>query len=436
MKRFAFVVATMAVVVLASESISFIVYIVRARHLPSLTQLQHERSALVGEAEDVTDVGQLIHQLLAGPDVRPADQVGAEVLHPYLGFVYTPERDSPTFRALYGMGISPWGFVDDKNPIQPGSPRRLIVGIFGGSVAWYLSKESTHTLISELKAVPAFRDKDIVIVRTALFGYKQPQQLLALSYLLSMGAHFDILINLDGFNEVVLPVTENLQKRVFPFYPRTWFLRVADSPTSRAVVEHVVGLRRWRRSLADAASKPIARYSMTVNVAWKLVDEHVSNTITREQVEWLKQPVSDGNYAATGPFTPYPDEAQLYRDLADKWKNASLQMNRLARANGCAYFHFLQPNQYVADSKPMSPEERAIAIDEGFMFAHPARTGYPYLITAGKELLQEGVWFHDLTRLFADVTLPVYRDNCCHLKQRGNEMLAATIANAISQKFR
>jgi hypothetical protein len=334
------------------------------------------------------------------------------------------------------MGISPWGFVDDKDPIQPGSPTRVIVGMFGGSVAWYLSKESADTLIGGLKAVPAFRDKEIVIVRMALFGYKQPQQLLALSYLLSMGAHFDVIINLDGFNEVVLPVTENLQKRVFPFYPRTWFLRVADSPTSRSVVARVVALRRWRRTLARAASMPILAHSMTVNVTWKLVDESVSNTINREQVDWLKQPVSDGNYAATGPFTPYTDEAQLYMDLAEKWRNASLQMNRLARANGIAYFHFLQPNQYVADSKPMAADERAIAIDEGFMFAHPARTGYPYLIAAGKDLVQDGVWFQDLTRLFAEVTLPVYRDNCCHFKRRGNEMLAATIASAVSQKLR
>jgi hypothetical protein len=437
MKRFAFVVAAVMFVVLASEAISFVVYAVHTRHLPSVTQLRRERAALAGAPQDATeDAGRLVRRMLDAPDVRPTDQIVAEVLHPYLGFVYSPEHDDASFRAIYGMGISRWGFVDDKDPIQLASPDRLVVGIFGGSVAWYLSKESAETIIDGLRTVPAFRDKEVVIVRTALFGYKQPQQLLALTYLLSMGAHFDVIINLDGFNEAVLPVTENLQKRVFPFYPRTWFLRVADSPTSRSVVEHVLSLRAWRRTFAQTVTKPIVGRSMTANIAWKLIDESVSNTINREQVEWLKQPASDGNYAATGPFTPYPDEALMYRDLADKWKTASLQMSRLARANGSAYFHFLQPNQYVPGSKPMSADERAIAIDEGFMFAHPARTGYPYLVAAGLDLLREGVWFQDLTRLFADVTLPVYRDNCCHLEKRGNEMLAATIASAISQKLR
>jgi len=35
-------------------------------------------------------------------------------------------------------------------------------------------------------------------------GYKQPQQLLVLSYFLSIGQPFDMVMNIDGFNEVAL----------------------------------------------------------------------------------------------------------------------------------------------------------------------------------------------------------------------------------------
>ena len=35
-------------------------------------------------------------------------------------------------------------------------------------------------------------------------GYKQPQQLLVLSYFLSIGQTFDLVVNIDGFNEVAL----------------------------------------------------------------------------------------------------------------------------------------------------------------------------------------------------------------------------------------
>lgn len=35
-------------------------------------------------------------------------------------------------------------------------------------------------------------------------GWKQPQQLLALNYFLSLGQRFDVIVNLDGFNEIAL----------------------------------------------------------------------------------------------------------------------------------------------------------------------------------------------------------------------------------------
>jgi hypothetical protein len=430
MKRFAFRVIALVLVLVASEGLFLVTYLVHARRALSFGDLQRERDALTGRPAQGADVKQLIGQL-GVKDVRPAEQIGAEVLHPYLGFVYSPAQDDGAFRAAYGMGISRWGFLDDKDPIQKGASNRLIVGIFGGSVAWYLSSESAAALVRGLRASPAFRDKEIVIVRAALFGYKQPQQLLALTYLLSMGAHFDIVINLDGFNEVVLPITENLPKHVFPFYPRTWFIRAADSPSAREVVAQVTALRQQRWSLADVASTAVLRHSVTVNVAWKMFDEYLANSINRRQLDWLRQESSDGNYAGTGPFTAYADDTHLYADLAEKWKDASLQMSRLAQANGIAYFHFLQPNQYVEGSKVMSPEERAIAIDEDVVFAAPARAGYPLLVDAGKDLRKEGVRFHDLTRMFSTVAVPVYRDNCCHLDRRGGDMLAFAIAAAI-----
>jgi hypothetical protein len=38
-------------------------------------------------------------------------------------------------------------------------------------------------------------------------------------YLLALGAQIDVVVNIDGFNEVALPPAENLLKKVFPVYP-------------------------------------------------------------------------------------------------------------------------------------------------------------------------------------------------------------------------
>lgn len=72
-------------------------------------------------------------------------------------------------------------------------------------------------------------------------------------------------------------------------------------------------------------------------------------------------------------------------------------MHSLCQGYQIEYFHFLQPSQYVAPSKPMSPEEREVAIREDHPYRESAELGYPYLIEEGRLLSQRGVRFHDLT---------------------------------------
>ena len=108
-------------------------------------------------------------------------------------------------------------------------------------------------------------------------------------------------------------------------------------------------------------------------------------------------------------------------------------MNRLCAANGIRYFHFLQPNQYVPGSKTIGKEEKKQAFLDRHPYKKGVEGGYPYLIKAGKELVNEGVNFHDLTMIFADKFEPIYIDNCCHYYQKGNEILGTVIGQAIIQ---
>ena len=63
------------------------------------------------------------------------------------------------------------------------------------------------------------------VVTLGIAGYKKTQQLLALAYFLSLGAEYDLIINLDGYNDIVLPITDNYSFGVNPFFPRAWNLR-------------------------------------------------------------------------------------------------------------------------------------------------------------------------------------------------------------------
>jgi hypothetical protein len=101
---------------------------------------------------------------------------------------------------------------------------------------------------------------------------------------------------------------------------------------------------------------------------------------------------------------------------------------------GIEYYDFLQPNQYLPGSKPMSELERSLTVEPTYPAKTAVETGYPMLITAGRELAAQGVRFHDLTGIFAQITQPTYRDNCCHLNPTGNELLAVAMAKAIGSK--
>jgi hypothetical protein len=115
------------------------------------------------------------------------------------------------------------------------------------------------------------------------------------------------------------------------------------------------------------------------------------------------------------------------------WKMSSLQMHRISTANGILYFHFLQPNQYVAGSKIMGKEESKIALLDRHPYKKGAEGGYPHLIKTGKELVNQGVHFHDLTSVFVDKVEPIYVDACCHLNKIGNDILGTVIGQAIVQ---
>jgi len=205
-----------------SELTGFAVYSVLSKHLFSYAEFKSMRY----EKMKVDLLEKVRHSVKkksqSGKKANKRSQKPLrEVLHPYLGFVYDNNRKD----------VSTHGFFDRrviKNPNAPVTPKtgdNYIIGILGGSFAYGLSVSSSDGYIEQkLKEIPELYDKKIIIHTIAFGGWKQPQQLLALNYFITLGAHFDIIVNIDGFNEIVLPPAENVPKGVYPYYPRLhWF---------------------------------------------------------------------------------------------------------------------------------------------------------------------------------------------------------------------
>jgi hypothetical protein len=362
---------------------------------------------------------------------RPERTPVGLVPHPFMGFVYDPE--DPRLLAAQGRGALPLtehGFFD--LPAPPGAGEELSVAVFGGSVAAYFWFEAREALTRVLQADPRLRNRRVYVRSFALGGFKQPQMLGALTYLMALGERFDVVVELDGFNDVALTYFASRHKDMFPAYPRDWdglVAQAADLERQRTIGK-VAFLQEWRARVARPFARRPFSWSVTAGLVWKTFDRFFGGQLARAREELM---ISAGGtrYRERGPVRRYGSDEERLADIARLWGRSSLQMSRLCAGAGTRYYHFLQPNQYVPGSKPMSEAEKAVA----FMDNHPYRSaigvGYPLLRAEGARLRELGVDFHDLSALYADVAEPLYIDECCHVNARGNALMGEAVGKAI-----
>ncbi len=346
------------------------------------------------------------------------------VVHPYLGFV-----DDRALGHVAGYPISPFGFLDERSPVRARDPATFVVGLVGGSVALQLGLYAEPELAAALQRSPSIAGRRVEFVRLCLGGYKQPQQLLAVSMVLALGGHFDLVINLDGFNEIAL-VGENVPLGVPAWFPRGWARLVDTAPTAEQLrrLGQLAVLREQRAARLDVADA--VWWSPLGQFAWRALDRSLQARIGALVVAAERAPAGEG-FAVRGPGTDGASVAAAQRDMAALWRRSSIALHGLCKAHRIPYVHCLQPNQYVPGSKPIGTAEAAVAFapgDDGPRAAVVA--GYPLLLQEADALRAAGVPFHDLTGIFRDHPEPLYADNCCHFDRTGNQLLAEHVAAA------
>ncbi len=357
------------------------------------------------------------------------------VLHPYTGYVPDPTTHRVAGDPGFSRQAANLGFPFNRNDVfwSP-SEERLVIATFGGSFGASFGARS-KTLTAAFERVERWRGKRLVFLNFGVGGYKQPQQLMALNYLLFLGAHFDVVINLDGFNEIALPSTINVPKGYFAHYPRGWVLQVGDLDQDlRSLVGELTYLLELRARLARSFAGAPWRFSFTAGLVWKVLDALETGRISRaERAIQDARSEKEMSYQTRGPEWSFSDDAEMYAELVAAWKRASIQMDALCRELGIEYYHFLQPNQYLPGSKPMGAEEHRTAFQEDHPYRGAVEAAYPLLIRAGEELRARGVRFLDLTAIYEDHPEPLYRDSCCHVTGAGYRLVAEAVAEAVDQ---
>lgn len=355
-------------------------------------------------------------------------------LHPYIGYVANPVDHPRVGEAGFSRQAAEYGFPLNKTDLfREVEDGEVVIGILGGSFAANLGAGGDRLAEALREDIRRYPGKKLTVQSFAIAGHKQPQQLMALSYMLALGVHLDVVINLDGFNEIALPSTTNIPKNYNAFYPRGWLLMVDDLDQDlRRTAGELTYLRRRRAVRAAFFSRPPLAYSLTAGLAWTILDAPLTRRISEAERGLLEEERSpSGNYQARGPRQEYASDDEMYADLVAVWKRSSLTMDGVCRRYGIEYFHFLQPNQYFPGSKTLSAEEQRTAWNDEHPYKTAVEQAYPRLVAAGGELAGAGVAFHDLTMVFSASSETVYKDACCHVNHLGNRMIAESIARAI-----
>jgi hypothetical protein len=317
----------------------------------------------------------------------------------------------------------------------------FVIGVFGGSVADNAARaanESFPGLIAESLSIP---EDELVVKNFAVGGYKQPQQVIALVQAIMLGMNFDVVLNIDGFNEIALGGVDcrGGHHPIFPSRQHHWvglaLLRGNLSIESTEAGLQIVRMKERARRIAMIAQGRVLGASAFVEALSGALALHYQREAARREEAFQRRLAESRKTQKLIPSRSDPrlTSKEGCRELiVEMWSRSSVMMSNLARQIGARYVHVLQPNQYVRDSKQLSDEELESAFLPSHHWAKNAAAGYPHLQREGRNLVAQGIEFHDLTGIFRETRETIYTGICCHMNLKGRRTLLMEIARIVS----
>ncbi len=379
----------------------------------------------------------------------------ATVVHPFLGWSRRPAADLktpvPLERTFPDGAPSDWyqrnnranafGFRSEIEDYREVSEDDFVIGIFGGSVANQLALLGGDAIVATLSERRPDLDGRIRILNFGLGGYKQPQQTILLLEMFLLGVSFDVVVNIDGFNEVAIGESDASAGH-HPIFPsRGHHLRTVEfssgQPTpgtielSSSILEASREVSGWREWLA-AGSGRSELVATLVGLRVQVLARRIAET---ERA--LQDSSETGRVSAVARIDApcLGEDFACWQLIADLWERSSRAMASLALEADALYLHVLQPNQYLEGSKQLTTEERRVAYDAEHPWSRAVARGYPQLQQRARRLSSAGIHFHDLTGAFRENAETLYQDTCCHFNARGGQILGAEVARLLDESI-
>lgn len=313
--------------------------------------------------------------------------------------------------------------------------------LLGGSFAAQFGNLNAQRLRAWIGDLPEVAPRRVEIWNLSVAAQKQPSHLHRLTGLLALGWKPDLVVCIDGYNELALSA-ENAAAGVDPVQPSAafWGAMARAGDVDSRVLDLLVVMRAAQVRTAARARSGLrfgVWHSALLSRAWSawMAGPQAEFGAARAQyTAWLG--TDDAQIAVRGP-APIPAGADRPAGAAPPgvaegvaaWAGASRDLQAICAARRIPLVHALQPGLDDEGSKPASPEELRTNVLTA-TWRESIRAGYPVLRGTRDALEREGVVVRDGSRLFAERPETLYVDGC-HLNDRGYELYGLAVAEWI-----
>ncbi|MEG5040773.1 MULTISPECIES: hypothetical protein [unclassified Microcoleus] len=365
-----------------------------------------------------------------------------ERFHPFFGFIQQPSAD---FRP--GFKVNNYGFISPYDyPFKKTKNNQFFIGVFGGSVAsdYAIFQVQNQILPKYLKQLPGLKDKEFVILSFATGGYKQPQQLLILNYFLALGQELDMVVNIDGFNEVALSNLNNKNKVALAM-PSIQHIsplaNFANNSLSTKAMEATLRIQENKTRINQALSSwqncsLAACNALTSVYVQHLVNNYKTDVLKFEEERTKQQKDDSASVIYINTNKSVLQDSVAFEEMARNWAKSSIFMHKVLSASNVPYFHVLQPNQYYQTKRVFGEAEKQIAFNKETPYAKSVQIGYPALFKKFPNLEKNNINLVNAVNVFDKTKEAVYVDSCCHYNQAGEVVFSNYVGRSILESLR
>jgi hypothetical protein len=369
----------------------------------------------------------------AGSNLYPTANAVTK-LHPYFGFlnIYTEN-----FQQRMDLPANNFGFMMPRVlrqkfapccdfPMLPENHSDLyFIAVFGNSVAqgvgWHMQLQPW--IEERLKKLPNLNNKRALVLNLGAGGYKQPQELFLLSYMLAAGMKFDLVLYFASPYEALAGKANGLTDLAVEYPARSTWESLSRSLEQLAATDErsILGIF-FLRAAQNTQQRLDRCQTASCVVAYRPLLR-----VERALAEMLSVSKSPRNELAHFVNFPAPPAGENVTDFSHaavlSWQRSTVIMENLTKGMGGEFMAILMPTPWIHPSGLLPPHSTP---DQVAFYAKEIPPIAEEMRRAGVKMRTAGVNIVDASNFFDNVLMEsVYADQVGHLNERGLDKLVA-----------